>query len=488
VTAPTVRAPVTAAPFPAALGRIRDEFHVPAEFPAEVAAEASEVARRGPLSPPGSEQLTRADRRGIEFLTIDPPGTLDLDQAFWAEARGEGFRVYYAIADVAAFVAPGGALDTESFARGVTLYLPDGRAPMLPNTIGQDCASLLPDKERPALMWTFELDASGVCTSAHLERATVRSRAALDYPSVQQQLDAGTADEPLQLLRRIGELRVTLEAERGGVSLNLPTQEVTATGDGFTLAYEAPLAVERWNAQISLLAGMEAARLMIETGVGIVRTVPPPRTEQVQRLQRSAAALGVAWPDGARWSDVVRGLDRATPPDAAFLVQAAHLLRGAGYAKLDATNTADPSAVPLHAGVAAPYAHVTAPLRRLADRYANEIVLTHCAHREPPAWAVEALDRLVEAMETATRRAADIEHAVVDASECAILASHVGESFEGVVVDTNERGVIVQLTQPAVVASVAEQLRLGDRVTVVLDAVDPVARRVRLVLAPTRPT
>jgi exoribonuclease R len=215
-----------------------------------------------------------------------------------------------------------------------------------------------------------------------------------------------------------------------------------------------------------------------------VRTVPPPRKQQVERLRRSAAALGVAWPEGARWSDVVRDLDRADPADAAFLVQAAHLLRGAGYAKLDATNTVDPSAVPLHAGVAAPYAHVTAPLRRLADRYANEIVLAHCATTEPPSWAVAALDRLVEAMETATRRAADIEHAVVDATECAVLATHVGETFDGVVVDVNERGVVVQLVHPAVVSSMAGTFPLGAPVTVVLEAVDPVTRRVRLVPAP----
>ena len=93
-----------------------------------------------------------------------------------------GYRVHYAIADVAAFVAPGSALDRESFVRGVTQYLPDGRAPMLPNQLGQGAASLLPDEERPALLWSIDLDATGATTSARLERATVRSRARLDVP------------------------------------------------------------------------------------------------------------------------------------------------------------------------------------------------------------------------------------------------------------------------------------------------------------------
>src|SRR6185437_837242 len=109
------------------------------------------------------------------------------------------------------------------------------------------------------------------------------------------------------------------------------------------------------------------------------------------------------------------------------LTQAAHLLRGAGYAKLDASNTTGAGTVPIHSGVAAPYAHVTAPLRRLADRYANEIVLAHCAGMAPPEWAVAALDELVTTMQAATHKEHAVDRAVVDAVECAVLAPHVGE-------------------------------------------------------------
>ena len=418
-------------------------------------------------------------------MTIDPPGSLDLDQAFHAERNAGGFRVRYAIADVAAFAAPGSALDRESFARGVTLYLPDGRAPMLPDALGEGAASLLPDQERVALVWTIDLDETGATTSARLERARVRSRAKLDYPGVQAALDAGRADEPLQLLREIGTRRLALEAARGGISLDLPSQEVVAAaGDGFVLEYAAPLAVESWNAQISLLAGMEAAKIMIAARVGILRTVPAPDQFQVDRLRRSARGLDVAWPDGTNWSDVVRHLDRADPDGAAFLTQAAHLLRGAGYVKLDASNTSDPSAVPIHAGVAAPYAHVTAPLRRLADRYANEIVLAHCAGVAPPAWATDALDALVESMQVANHRDAAVDRAVVDAVECAVLANRIGEQFDGVVIDHNKQGVIVQLRNPAVVAPMNADVALGAAVRVTLVAVDPVRRRVDLALAP----
>jgi VacB/RNase II family 3'-5' exoribonuclease len=490
VPALIVHAPGDVTPFGQAFARIRSEFDIPVAFPAPVDAEAAAVVKRGPVVPSGAARVERVDARDVPFVTIDPPGSLDLDQAFHAERRANGFRVHYAIADVAAFVAPGGALDRESFARGVTLYLPDGRAPMLPNVLGEGGASLLPEQERPAVLWTIDLDETGAATSARLERATVRSRAKLDYGGVQTSLDNGRADEPLQLLREVGELRRALEAARGGVSLDLPSQEVVPVsqkeGMTFALEYAAPLPVETWNAQISLLAGMEAAKIMLDARAGILRVVPAPQSWQIDRLRRSARGLDIPWPRGKKWSDVVRSLDREDPDAAAFLTQAAHLLRGAGYAELDASNTTLPGsnekgpAVPIHAGVAAPYAHVTAPLRRLADRYANEIVLAHCAGDEPPEWAMSALDELVDTMQVATRREHAVDRAVVDAVECAVLAPHVGEQFDAFVVDRNKQGVVVQLRRPAIIASVPANLPLGEAVEVTLVAVDPLARRVDL--------
>jgi len=178
----------------------------------------------------------------------------------------------------------------------------------------------------------------------------------------------------------------------------------------------------------------------------------------------------------------VRGLDRADPDAAAFLTQAAHLLRGAGYAKLGAS-----SAVPIHAGVAAPYAHVTAPLRRLADRYANEIVLAACAGAAPPDWAVAALDELVTTMQAATHREHAVDRAVVDAVECVVLAPDVGRRFDAFVVDRNSHGVVVQLRRLAIVAPMATELALGAPVEVTLLAVDPLTRRVELAPAPDHP-
>jgi len=471
-----VRAPTELPPFRDAFDRIRSEFAVPTAFPPDVSDGAARAAARGPVIPDGAVPGARRDARDVSFVSIDPAGSRDLDQAYFAERRAGGFRVQYAIADVVAFVAPGSAVDEESFRRGVTVYLPDGRSPQLPNVLGEGAASLLPDDDRPALLWTIDLDDEGVAVAARLERATVRSRRAMTYVEAQHELDQGRADEPLALLREIGGLRLEREDERGGVSLDLPTQEVIPlTDSGFELRYDAPLPIERWNAQISILAGIEAAKIMVDAGVGILRTVPEPSQEFLTRLRATAQALHVPWPDGKRWSDVVRELDRSKPGDAAFLIQAAHALRGSGYAAVDSGATP-----PIHAGIGSAYAHVTAPLRRLADRFANEVVLAHCRGAEPPAWAVARLAELVKTMDESTTREARVEHAVVDAVECAVLAGHIGEHLDATVVDENERGVVVQIATPAVVAPLSTPLPLGTRVEVVVKAVDPVARRVEL--------
>ena len=229
--------------------------------------------------------------------------------------------------------------------------------------------------------------------------------------------------------------------------------------------------METWNAQISLLTGREAARLMARAASGCCARCHRPTTGSSPASAAPARALGVDWPDGLAYADVVRELRPTTRAHATFLLQALHALRGAGYAVV-----APGSPPPEHAAVGALYAHVTAPLRRLADRFANEVVLAIANAYPPPAWAVEALPRLVDVMPRADRHAGAVDRACIDAVEVAILAPHVGSTFPATVVDRHRRGVVVLLAEVPVVATVPGDRPLGDAVTVRLEAVDPVAR------------
>src|SRR4051812_480141 len=224
------------APSPPDFAAIRAEFGVPDEFPADAMAEAEAAAARPPLP--------ELDATDVELVTLDPPGSRDLDQAVHLAARGTGFRVTYAIADVGGFVLLGGALDAEARRRGQTVYCPDRRTPLHPPVLSEGAASLLPGQVTPAVVWTLDLDPDGELTGSDVRRARVRSRAQLDYPGVQAQADAGTLPEPLTLLPRIGRLLLERAADRGAIELGTPEQEVQATPGGWTLAFRGDLPVE----------------------------------------------------------------------------------------------------------------------------------------------------------------------------------------------------------------------------------------------------
>lgn len=455
-------------PLVAALESLRRELAIPDDFPPEV----HDAARAAAAAP----RLPEADRTDLALVTIDPEGSRDLDQAVFIEAAEDGFTVWYAIADVAAFVSPGDPVDQEAHRRGQTLYAPHQRTPLHPPELSEDAASLLPDGVRPAVLWRLGLDAHGDLVSTGVERALVRSRAQLSYREVQEQLDAGTAPEALQLLRTVGQLREAVERERGGVSLRIPEQEVVVEQDEWRVVHRSALPVEGWNAQISLLTGIAAARLMLDAGVGLLRVLPPATDSAVRRLRVIASALQIPWPEEVSYPEFVRGLDPERGTHAAMLHACTLLFRGAGYQAFEGR----PPENSEHSALATPYAHVTAPLRRLVDRYGSEVCLAVAAGRPVPDWVLAALPQLPSEMETSGRRASAYERGIVNMVETLVLSAHVGQEFTATVVDLKEdgsRGTIV-IREPAVEASLrAPGLRLGSEIRVRLLSADVAAGR-----------
>ena len=455
-----------------ALAQVEQELELPGEFSAEV-QQAAEQAATAPVLP-------ELDRTDIAFLTIDPEGSMDLDQAVHIERKDAGFLVHYAIADVAAFVRPGDPVDLEAHARGETLYGAGNRIPLHPAALSEAAASLLPDQVRPALLWSITLDEAGSPTDVTVERARVRSRERTAYDAAQAALDDGSAGEVLQLLREVGTLREQQEQARGGISLPLPEQEVEVTDEaGFRLEFRRQQPVELWNAQISLLTGMVAARLMIDGKVGLLRTLPKPDPRDVARLHRVAKGLGIQWPEGTSYAAFIRSLDTSLAAHQAMVVACTRLLRGSGYVAFDGQVPAEHE----HAAIAAPYAHVTAPLRRLGDRYAGEVCVALCAGRPVPDWVLAALPDLPKTLEESARRAGAYERAVLDVIEAGLLAGRVGEEFAGVITSVREddphKGVVV-LTDIGVEAPVtsAGDLPLGTDVRIRLESADLAARKV----------
>ncbi len=454
-------------------GRLRfDDLRVELEVPGDFSSAALTDAKSAAAHP----TLPDLDRTDIPLVTVDPAGSRDLDQAVHIEAGGDGFLVSYAIADVATFVRPGSALDDEVQVRGETIYFPDTRVPLHPPVLSEDAASLLPGELRPAVLWQLRLDAAGEVVQVDVARARVRSRDQLDYEGLQKSIDAGAAPSAVSLLPRVGTLRQRLARERHAINLDLPEQDVVRQGVGWTLRLREPLPVEDWNAEISLMTGMCAAQIMLGAGFGVLRTVPPPPDAVINALRHLAPALGVSWPRATAAGDVLATLTPTDPRHNAFLEHAVSLLRGAAYTTFDGA----PPAQPLHAGIAAPYAHVTAPLRRLVDRYGTEICVAVAANQAVPQWVRDRLPSLPATMSAADHRAHVADRAVVDMTEAWLLRDRVGDVFDAVVLDTDDHAATIALTDPVVRARCSGGgLQAGRLIRARLLVADVVTRTVR---------
>jgi exoribonuclease R len=446
---------------------IRMDFGLPSQFAQAVLTEAEQATIRH----------DRDDETSLPLVTIDPPGAKDLDQALLVQTRdGGGFRVYYAIADVGTFVVPGGALDAEVRRRGQTIYLPDGNVPLHPTVLSEGAASLLPDQVRPAALWTIDCGPDGEPEQARVRRAMVRSIAQFDYETVQADVQAGRVHPSIEHLPAFGRLRRERAVERGAVELQLPEQEVAPNGSaGWQLVLRPRTEVDSWNAEISLLTGMSAAAIMLDAGVGILRTLPDPENGAVQWLRRSAKALGIDWPRDMTAAELLARLDPKRPEALALFMDATRLLRGAGYTAFDG---AAPS-LTTHAGLGAPYAHVTAPLRRLVDRFGAEICLALCASQEVPDWVRAALPELPKLMEGSDALASKVDRACLDQVEAWVLGDRIGHEFDAMVLRAEQGGAEVFVTEPPVIAKCGgDGLPEGERIRVRLVEADAQKRKV----------
>ncbi|MBM2713672.1 RNB domain-containing ribonuclease [Mesorhizobium caraganae] len=441
------------------LAKIRTEFHVPDGFPPDVIALAQRAARRVPSQ--------HADRTAMPFVTLDPATSTDLDQAFSIEASGSDLLLHYAIADVAWFVEDGDVVDLEAWARGETLYLPDGKAGLYPQVLAEGAASLLPSGPRPAVVFTIRIAADGAVRLDGAERAIIQSRAKLAYDSVR------TSDVPAgfaEIARRMA----ANEERRGASRVDPPEQEVEQLADGtFQLSFRPLQQSEQDNAALSLAANMAIADAMLAHRTGLFRVMAPPDASKVQRLRSAAQALGLSWPASTSLRDYQRTLDPGDRQQAALMLEIRRAGSGASYQPYEE------GVVPWHEAMAATYAHATAPLRRLADRYVVRCALAIANGQPVPQAVTDAFARLPTVMGRADARASQINHAAIDLAEAVMLKGRQGEMFKAVVTDVADQRMRVQLSNMPVVANVkASGFRQGDSLTLRLVSADPDQRSI----------
>lgn len=474
---------------------IAEEFELPEHFPEDVHAEALHATDRY------ADQ--RRDLLDVPFVTIDPVGSMDLDQAVnIQDADGAGgvgaaggggadpadgaarWRVRYAIADVAAFVDPAGALMAESLQRGQTMYLPDEPTRLHPAELSEGSASLLPDQTRPAVVWDILLRADGEVADCTVYRALIRSVKRFDYTEVEADMKHGTLHPAIAQLPDVGRARQSSDLRRKAINLRLPSISVerTESDDGterYVLDIDERLEMNDFNSELSLLAGMCAGEMMVRAGVGILRTLPPAGDKEIAAFDNGARALGFDR-SGRSIGELLADIDASTPRGMALMRDAQSLLRGAGYQHFGLVGgdaDAEPS---IHAGIGGHYAHVTAPLRRLVDRFATEVCLAIANSQPIPEWVTANVDQVLSTMKSSGQTASAVDRACLNLTEAVVLQPWVGQNFNATVLhsDGADKAKIL-VEQPPILTTCVGGPDEASTIKVTLIEAEPAARKVR---------
>ncbi len=462
---------------------IRTENHIPEGDAGteELRAVAADVAIDG------GKEIGRRDATDIEFVTLDPASSTDLDQAFSVSSDGDDIVLHYAIADIGAFVARGSDLEAEAWRRGVTVYAPDGSVPLYPRVLSQKRASLLPDGPRPAVLLTVAVAPDGMSTLRTVERVFAQSRAKLAYETT---TDANLSPLALELSKRIA----AAEEVRGAFRVERPAQEVvrdeTSPG-GMRLQFTPRLLSEDRNAGLSLAANLAVARFMLDHGLGLFRVMDEPDEQEVVSLRRRAKVLGLNWTSEETLHHVVSRIDQANAKHVAFAVAVRRAGGGARY-EVFSSNAADnkraddkipavSTAIPWHAAMAATYAHATAPMRRLADRYVLDLLVAQASNDHVTIDALRSvLSDLSVVMETSEHRASKVDRDSIGLVECSVLEPLIGSRLPATVIDVEKEGLQIQIDEPAILARVRpnseHRSQPGDLIAISVDAVDRVKR------------
>jgi ribonuclease R len=426
--------------------------NIPHVFPEAVLAEADAAKR--------ATKRGREDWREAPLITIDPPDAKDHDDAVMAEpdpdpANAGGFLVTVAIADVAAYVRPGSALDREALLRGNSVYFPDRVVPMLPERISNDLCSLREGEDRPAIAVRMVIGADGVKRTHSFHRILMRSHAKLAYAQAQAAID-GRPDETsgpilesaLRPLYAAYEAMKRARDARGPLFLDLPERKVLLTPEGGVDRVIVPerLEAHRLIEEFMIQANVAAAETLEAANSPLIyRVHDEPALEKMRALSEVLASIGikVTKAGALRASLFNRILAQVAESEHAIFVNEV-VLRSQAQAVYAAQNLG-------HFGLnLRRYAHFTSPIRRYADLIVHRALVRACklgTDGLPTDVTPGTLDAVAEQISGAERRAMAAERETIDRLIAGYLADRVGATFKGRISGVTRAGLFVKLSE-----------------------------------------
>lgn len=420
---------------------------IPFEWPKEALAEAEGIGD----SVPDKHRKGREDLRDLPLMTIDGADARDFDDAVYAEKSGNGWRLYVAIADVSAYVAPGSALDDEARRRGTSVYFPEHVVPMLPEALSNGLCSLNPDVDRLCVICEMRIDGEGKTTRSRFYPAVMRSHARLTYDEA-----AAIIEDPAKkgkLADRLGALhdlyRVLAKARRRRGAIDFDTTETRIVFNQRRKIERIEPVVRndahRLIEECMIAANVATAKYLAKAKLPMLyRVHAPPEAERLTELREFLAERGLGLGGGNKpeAEHFARLLEQADGRDDKHLIQTV-LLRSLSRAVYSPDNEG-------HFGLSLPhYTHFTSPIRRYPDLLVHRAIKHAHAGRRAEEFAYDRADmeQLGASCSAAEQRADDATRDVDDWLKCEYMRDHVGGVFDGVIVGVTAFGLFVELDE-----------------------------------------
>jgi len=461
----------------------------------------------------------REDWRDLPLVTIDPPDAKDHDDAVHAAPDEDphnagGFVLTVAIADVAAYVRPGTAMDREAQERGNSVYFPDRVVPMLPEKISNDLCSLRPGVPRPALAVRMVIGPDGRKKSHSFHRVMMRSAAKLSYSQAQAAID-GRTDEvtgPIldPILKPLWAAYACVKRARDirePLFLDLPERKIVLKPDGTVDRIFVPerLEAHRLIEEFMILANVAAAETLERAESELIyRVHDEPSLEKMRSLSEVLASIGLKLSSqGALKPELFNRILRSVDGSEHQLFINEVVLRSQSQAEYSAENYG-------HFGLnLRRYAHFTSPIRRYADLIVHRALIGALKLGKdglPPDATRAELIEISARISAAERRAMAAERETIDRLIAHFLADRIGAAFDGQISGVTKAGLFIKLAEtgadgfvPAATIGAdyyryderthsmqgertGETYRLGDKVQVKLVEAAPVAGALRFEL------
>lgn len=483
-------------------------FNLASSFSKEALAEAKEF----PEAINAQAKKERKDFRKWTSMTIDGENAQDFDDAVSVKMLQNGhFLLGVHIADVSHYVKPGSSLDAEAFERGTSVYFPDRTLPMLPERLSNNICSLRPREDKLTFSVLLEIDRKGEVVKSEFHPSLIRTAERMTYDAVYRIFEGNVKEKKryshlvpdLLLMRELAAFLRERRVEEGSLDFDLLEPElVYKEGSLHSIVPFEPNEAHHLIEEFMLAANEAVARFLSQNNVPLLyRVHPQPSMKDLERLRDMLVHFNISLPVPKKIDsrDLQRVLNEVEgKPEEKFV--SLQVLKSMTLAVYSEENTG-------HYGLAKKeYTHFTSPIRRYPDLLVHRILKKALRNEREkvPSLSSKALHCSEQ-----ERESEEAERELLEWRIFRFLKDKLGEEFDGIIVDIISAGLVVELDgyfvdglvsyadlggdyfrkrseKTLVGRRTGRTFELGDRMRVALASVDPILRRMSLILSQKR--